>query len=119
VKAPIETWSNAWLNLPCAYWPVTGQSPTRIDGHSLPPILMLQGTLDAATPFEDAVHTHDLLPSSRMVIEQSGGSHGLYNRPQVHNACVDGYATAYLLTGAVPANDVVCSGHALPVPGGA
>ncbi|AHH97802.1 alpha/beta hydrolase [Kutzneria albida] len=116
VKAPIETWANVALNLPCAYWPVTGQRPTRIDGRGLPPILMLQGTLDGATPFEGAVRTHALLPSSHLVTEQGGGSHGLYNRPQVHNSCVDGYATDYFLRGAVPAGDVVCPGHALPVP---
>jgi len=116
VKAPIETWANVALNLPCAYWPVAGQQPTKIDGRGLPPILMLQGTLDGATPYEGAVRTHALLPSSHMVVEQGGGSHGLYNRPQVHNACVDGYATDYLLTGKVPVGDVVCPGHALPVP---
>jgi len=116
VKAPIETWANVALNLPCAYWPVNGAQPTRIDGRGLPPILMLQGTLDGATPYEGALRTHALLPSSRMVVEQGGGSHGLYNRPQVHNACVDGYATDYLLSGKIPAGDVVCPGHALPVP---
>jgi pimeloyl-ACP methyl ester carboxylesterase len=116
VKAPIETWANVALNLPCAYWPVASQQPMKITGRGLPPILMLQGTLDGATPYEGALRTHRLLPSSHLVVEQGGGSHGLYNRPQVHNACVDGYATDYLLTGKIPAGDVVCPGHALPVP---
>ena len=42
---------------------------------------------------------HQLLPSSRMIVEQGGGSHGIYNSYWVHNACVDNYATAYLLNG--------------------
>ncbi|MBV9846259.1 MAG: alpha/beta fold hydrolase [Kutzneria sp.] len=115
-KAPIETWSNAWMNLPCAYWKVPQQDPLVIDGHGLPPIMMLQGTMDAATPFEGAVRTHGLLPSSRMIIEEGGGSHGLYNEPWVGNSCLDGYATDYLLTGAVPVKDVVCPAHPQPVP---
>ncbi|AHI01105.1 alpha/beta hydrolase [Kutzneria albida] len=119
VKAPIETWSNAWMNLPCAYWKVPQQTPIKIDGRGLPPIMMLQGTMDAATPFEGALRTHGLIPSSRMIIEQGGGSHGLYNEPWVHNTCLDGYATNYLLTGAVPSADVTCAGHAQPVPAGA
>jgi pimeloyl-ACP methyl ester carboxylesterase len=115
-KAPLLTWSNAWLNLPCAFWPTLQPSPLRITGAGLPPILMLQGTLDAATPYQGALRTHQLLPSSRMIIEQGGGSHGLYNSPWVGNKCIDGYATAYWLTGAVPAADVNCAGHPLPDP---
>lgn len=115
-KAPINTWSNAWMNLPCAYWKAPQQTPLKIDGKGLPPILMLQGTMDAATPYEGALRTHALIPSSRMIIERGGGSHGLYNEAWVHNSCIDGYATDYLLKGSVPAKDVVCAGHSQPVP---
>jgi pimeloyl-ACP methyl ester carboxylesterase len=115
-KAPIETWANAWMNMPCAFWPLPQPSALRITGAGLPPVLMLQGTLDAATPYQGALRTHQLLSSSRMIIEDGGGSHGIYNTPWVHNTCVDGYATAYLLTGAVPPADVTCAGHALPDP---
>src|SRR5947207_1170526 len=68
-KAPLETWANTWSSLPCAYWPVPNRQPTAIDGHGLPPVLMLQATMDGATPFEGAVRTHDMVPSSRMIIE--------------------------------------------------
>ncbi|WP_328647465.1 alpha/beta hydrolase [Amycolatopsis sp. NBC_00348] len=115
-KAPLETWANTWSGLPCAYWPVPNRQPMAIDGRGLPPVLMLQATMDGATPFEGAVRTHDMVPSSRMIIESGGGSHGLYNRPQVRNACVDGYATDYLLTAAMPAADVVCPAHPEPTP---
>lgn len=115
-KAPLETYANAWMNLPCAYWKAPQQTPLTINGKGLPPIMMLQGTMDAATPFEGAVRTHQLIPSSRMIIEQGGGSHGLYNEAWVGNKCIDGYATDYLLKGQVPDKDVVCPGHPQPDP---
>ncbi|WP_052395660.1 alpha/beta hydrolase [Kutzneria sp. 744] len=115
-QAPLETWSNAWMNLPCAFWTSSQSSAMRITGAGLPPILMLQGTQDAATPYQGALRTHQLLPSSRMIIEQGGGSHGLYNSPWVGNTCIDGYATAYWLNGTVPAADVNCAGHPQPNP---
>ncbi len=116
-QAPIETWANAWMNLPCAFWPLPQPSSApRITGAGLPPIMMVQGTNDAATPYQGALRTHQLLPSSRMIVEDGGGSHGVYNEPWVHNTCVDDHVTAYLLTGAVPAADVHCPGHALPDP---
>ena len=50
--APFEAWDNAWFNAACAFWPVQGPSkPLQIKGAGLPGILMLQGTLDAATPY--------------------------------------------------------------------
>ncbi|MFC0438914.1 alpha/beta hydrolase [Kutzneria buriramensis] len=115
-RAPFETWGNAWMNLPCAFWRLPQPSALAITGRGLPPILMLQGTLDPATPYAGAVHTHQLLPSSRLITEDGGGSHGIYNSPWVNNRCVDGITTSYLLTGAVPAADVTCPGHPLPEP---
>ena len=55
----------------------TGPStPLRINGAGLPGILMLQGTLDAATPYAGAQAAHRLLPSARMVVVEGGGNHG-------------------------------------------
>jgi pimeloyl-ACP methyl ester carboxylesterase len=100
--APFEAWDNAWYNAACAFWPVRGPSaPLQIKGAGLAPILMLQGTLDAATPYPGAQVAHRLLPSSRMVVVEGGGNHGqsLASPP---NACVNGYLNRYLATGAVP-----------------
>ena len=56
VKAPFETWDNAWFNAACAFWPVHGPAkPMQIGAPGLPGILMLQGTLDAATPYAGAL----------------------------------------------------------------
>jgi pimeloyl-ACP methyl ester carboxylesterase len=100
--APFQAWDNAWFNAPCAFWPVKGPAePLQINGAGLPGILMLQGTLDAATPYAGAQNAHKLLPSARMVVVEGGGNHGqsLEDPP---NSCVQGYLNAYLATGALP-----------------
>ncbi len=100
--APFEAWDNAWFNAACAFWPVRGPAhPLRINGKGLPGILMLQGTLDAATPYAGAQRAHKALPSARMVVVEGGGNHGqsLASPP---NACVNGYLNRYLGTGALP-----------------
>ena len=116
--APFQAWDNAWFNAACAYWPVRGPAqPMQIKGAGLPGILMIQGTLDAATPYEGAQHAHRAMPSARMVVVEGGGNHGqsLGNPP---NMCVDGYLNDYLATGALPERpglvNAVCP--ALPAP---
>jgi pimeloyl-ACP methyl ester carboxylesterase len=101
-KAPFEAWDNAWYNAACAFWPVRGPAkPLQIKGAGLPGILMLQGTLDPATPYAGAQQAHKLLPSARMVVVEGGGNHG-QSLEQPPNSCVQGYLNAYLATGALP-----------------
>jgi pimeloyl-ACP methyl ester carboxylesterase len=120
--APFEAWDNAWFNAACAFWPVRGPAkPLQIRGSGLPGILMIQGTLDAATPYAGAQVAHRLLPSARMVVVVGGGNHGqsLANPP---NTCVDGYLNRYLATGALPDRpglvNAVCPALPPPAPGG-
>ncbi len=117
-KAPFETWGNAWFNAACAFWPVKGPAtPMHIDGARLPPILMLQGTLDGATPYQGALVARKLLPSARMVVVEGGGNHGqsLTTPP---NPCVLGYLSRYLGDGALPAGSgqVSATCPAMPAP---
>jgi len=101
-KAPFQAWDNAWFNAACAFWPVHGPAkPLQIKGAGLPGILMLQGTLDPATPYAGAQDAHKLLPSARMVVVEGGGNHG-QSMEQPSNSCVQGYLNAYLATGALP-----------------
>jgi pimeloyl-ACP methyl ester carboxylesterase len=101
-KAPFLAWSNAWFNAACAFWPVKGPAkPLQIKGGGLPGILMLQGTLDPATPYAGAQDAHKLLPSARMVVVEGGGNHG-QSLEQPSNTCVQSYLNAYLATGALP-----------------
>jgi pimeloyl-ACP methyl ester carboxylesterase len=100
--APFQAWDNAWYNAACAFWPYKGPSqPPQIKGAGLPGILMLQGTLDPATPYAGAQNAHKLLPSSRMVVVEGGGNHG-QSLEQPSNSCVQNYLNAYLASGALP-----------------
>ena len=119
--APFQAWDNAWFNAACAFWPVRGPAkPLQIKGAGLPGILMLQGTLDPATPYAGAQNAHKLLPSARMVVVEGGGNHG-QSLEQPSDACVQGYLNAYLATGALPeASGLVnatCPAVPAPTPG--
>jgi pimeloyl-ACP methyl ester carboxylesterase len=101
-QARYQAWDNAWFNAACAFWPVKGPArPLQIKGAGLPGILMLQGTLDAATPYQGAQSAHKLLPSARMVVVENGGNHG-QSLEQPANTCVQNYLNSYLATGALP-----------------
>ena len=114
--APFQAWDNAWFNAACAFWPVKGPArPLQIKGAGLPPILMLQGTLDAATPYAGAQNAHKLLPSARMVVVEGGGNHG-QSLESPANACVQNYLNSYLATGAVPENPGLVNATCAPVP---
>ncbi len=115
--APLMTWENAWYNAPCAFWPQRGGIPVRIDGKRLPGLLMFQATRDPATPYEGALVMHEALPTSRLVVEQGGGKHGLYALE--NNSCVDAHGTEYLLAGKLPRKDVTCPATPLPAPSAA
>ncbi|MFJ4342325.1 alpha/beta hydrolase [Streptomyces sp. NPDC088915] len=116
-KAPFSTWNNTWYNAPCAFWPVESLTPTDVRNDRLPPVLVLQATDDAATPYEGAVAAHRLLRRSSLVVEEGGGNHGV---TLAGNDCLDEHLAAYLATGRVPRGedgaeaDAVCA--ALPGP---
>jgi pimeloyl-ACP methyl ester carboxylesterase len=118
--APFEAWDNAWFNAACAFWPVQGPAkPFQVNGAKLPPVLMLQGTLDAATPYAGAQDAHRLLPTARMVVVEGGGNHGqsLETPP---DTCVQNYLDDYLATGALPEKpglvNATCAPTRDPVP---
>jgi pimeloyl-ACP methyl ester carboxylesterase len=116
--APFEAWDNAWFNAACAFWPVHGPAhPLQIRSAGLPGILMIQGTLDAATPYQGAQIAHRLLPSARMVVVKGSGNHG-QSLSQPPNTCVNQYLNAYLTTGALPERpgQVNATCRALPAP---
>ncbi|MFF3576271.1 alpha/beta hydrolase [Streptomyces mirabilis] len=113
--APFETWDNAWMNLPCAYWPVPRQKPlaVRTLPGALAPVLILAAERDAATPYEGAVELQRRLSGSVLVTENGAGTHGIAGGP---NQCVNGYLEAYLLEGRLPKRRVACAPHAEPKP---
>jgi pimeloyl-ACP methyl ester carboxylesterase len=120
--APFQAWDNAWYNAACAFWPVHGPAhPLQIKGSGLPAILMLQGTLDAATPYAGAQDAHKLLPSARMVVVEGGGNHGQSLQSPSDN-CVQGYLNSYLADGSLPGHpglvNATCPAVPDPAPGG-
>ncbi|MFF7948455.1 alpha/beta hydrolase [Streptomyces griseorubiginosus] len=114
-EAPFMTWSNAWYNAPCAFWPTDSLKPVNIANGKLPPVLLFQATNDAATPYQGGATVHRLLAGSSLVVEQGGGNHGI---TLSGNACLDKHLAAYLTDGRVPRGhgeaDAVCK--ALPDP---
>ncbi|WP_406296013.1 alpha/beta hydrolase [Embleya sp. NBC_00888] len=105
--APLVTWSNTWLNAPCAFWPVPARTPPTIDGHDLPPVLLIQGTRDPATPPAGAGALHHALPSSHLITVLGEGDHGILAFQP--NDCVLRAAAAYLTDGTLPAGrDTTC-----------
>ncbi|AZM56131.1 protease [Streptomyces sp. WAC 01529] len=113
--APFETWDNAWMNLPCAYWQAPRQQPldVRADGDELAPTLILAAERDAATPYEGARELHRRLANSVLVTEREAGTHGIGGGP---NECVNGYLEAYLLEGRLPVRRAACAPHKEPRP---
>ncbi|WP_326695657.1 alpha/beta hydrolase [Streptomyces sp. NBC_01387] len=111
---PFLTWSNAWMNLPCATWPAKQQTPVEVHtGKGLPPVLIVQSTRDAATPFQGAVDLHQRFKGSRLIIEKDAGSHGVTG---LVNPCINSRVDSYLLTGSTDRHDVTCAPHATPQP---
>lgn len=113
--APFETWDNAWMNLPCAYWPAPRQRPVdvRTDEGELPPTLILQAERDAATPYAGAEELNRRLRGSVLVTERDAGTHGIAGGP---NQCVNGHLEAYLLEGRLPVRRAACAPHKEPDP---
>ncbi|MFJ9349364.1 alpha/beta hydrolase [Streptomyces sp. NPDC101237] len=115
--APFETWDNAFMNLPCAYWPVPRQKAldVRTGPGELPPTLILQAERDAATPYAGALELNRRLADSVLVTERDAGTHGIGGGP---NKCVNGYLEAYLLEGRLPERRASCAAHPEPKPAG-
>jgi len=111
------TWSNAWFNAPCLYWPAKAGKPVNVNGTKVAPILLISETLDAPTPYSGALQARKLFPKSRLLALPGGTSH---SNSLNGNACEDNLIADYLLTGKLPARkkgngpDAVCA--PLPVP---
>ncbi|TGB14944.1 alpha/beta hydrolase [Streptomyces sp. MZ04] len=113
-KNPFLTWSNTWMNLPCATWPLKQREPVDVHpGKALPATLVVQSERDAATPYAGAVELHKRLHGSRLITEKDAGNHGVTG---LRNACVNERVDAYLLKGETGKKDVTCAAHEAPEP---
>jgi hypothetical protein len=115
--SPWLAWDITWSSASCAFWPVRGPAtPMKIGAAGLPGILLVQGTLDAATPYAGALAARRALPSARLVVVNGSGSHGqTLNLPA--DRCADTYLVKYLETGALPSGaGLVSATCAAPAP---
>jgi pimeloyl-ACP methyl ester carboxylesterase len=118
-SAPLITWANAWFNSPCLFWTAKARQPVAVDGRQVPGILLVDETLDAATPFEGSLEVRRRFPRASLLAEPGGTTHA----GSLHgNACVDGQVAAYLATGKLPPRtagdgaDTTCAPLPEPVP---
>ncbi|MFH7339192.1 alpha/beta hydrolase [Streptomyces sp. KHY 26] len=115
--APSETWDNAWMNLPCAYWPPrpgNGRRTCAPPPARCPPVLILAAERDAAAPYPGAPEMNRRPAGSLLVTERGAGTHGIGGGP---NGCVNGCTNDYLLKGRLPARNASCAPRAEPEPG--
>jgi pimeloyl-ACP methyl ester carboxylesterase len=94
-----------YSNLACAYWPVkpTGHpGPLTADG--APPILLVGGTGDPATPYAWAQAVNRQLAGS-VLLTRNGNGHTSYDASPCAHAAMD----AYLINLTLPAAGTVCS----------
>ena len=97
-------WS-VYSNLQCAYWPVkpkNPQGPLTVEG--APPILLVGGTNDPATPFSEAQSVNKQISGSILLTRQGNG-HTSYDA----STCAHQAEDAYLIALTVPAAGTVCS----------
>ncbi|MEU0370489.1 alpha/beta hydrolase [Streptomyces sp. NPDC006283] len=114
-RAPFETWDNAWMNLPCAFWPAPRQQPldVRTEPRELPDTLILAAERDAATPYAGALELQRRLAGSVLITEEDAGTHGI---GAGSNSCVNTYLEDYLLRGETPVRRASCAPHPEPDP---
>ena len=98
--APFVTWANAWFNAPCAFWLAPSGQPVNVDGSAAPPILLLDETLDAATPFPGSLEVRRRFPDASLIATVGGVNHA--NSLFGGVACVDDAVAAYLADGTLP-----------------
>ncbi len=97
-------WS-VYANLQCAYWPVKSKTPQGpLTAQGAPPILLVGGTNDPATPYADAQSVNRQISGSVLLTRQGNG-HGSYGT----SACITDAEDAYLIDLTVPAAGTVCS----------
>ena len=117
--APFETWGNSWYNAGCVYWPLKYQAPVEVDGSKAGPVLLIDETLDAATPYAGSLETRRRFPKSVLLAEPGGTSHA---NSLAGNACVDNAIARYLRDGVLPTRkpgngaDKVCAPLPQPKP---
>ncbi len=115
LRARAEDWAQeaptfgrylAWSEAACSRWPVAAEGgPRQVTASEAGPILVIGNTHDPATPLPWAQLVTDHMADAHLVIWDSDG-HTAYGNG---SDCVDDAVGAYLLDGALPAdNPLLC-----------
>ncbi len=121
-RAPFEAWGNAWFNAPCIYWAAPSSSLFTVNGSGIKNMLLIDETLDAATPFDGSLDARQLFPNSVLLAEPGGTNHA---DSLSGDLCVDSTVAVYLTSGALPTRnndarwDKTCAPLPPPVPSAA
>ncbi|MGW7056415.1 alpha/beta hydrolase [Streptomyces sp. NPDC054887] len=105
VFGPYLAWDLAgW----CASWPVEGEHVTpEVGAKGAPPVLVIGGKGDSATPYEGSLRmVEELGEGVGVQLTYEGEGHGAY---LTGNACITGAVDPYFLGGRVPAQRTTCS----------
>jgi len=94
-----------YSNLQCAYWPAKPKNPSGpLPINAAPPILLVGGTNDPATPYAEAQSVNSLIDRS-ILLTRKGNGHTSYDS----SACAHAAEDAYLIDLTLPAAGTVCS----------
>ena len=97
-------WS-VYGNLQCAYWPVKPQNAQgALTVAGAPPILLVGGTNDPATPYSEAQSVNRQIDGSVLLTRQGNG-HTSYDA----SSCAHSAEDAYLIALTLPAQGTVCA----------
>ncbi|MDR1432530.1 MAG: alpha/beta hydrolase, partial [Propionibacteriaceae bacterium] len=91
-------------NYLCPLWPVKPRPEVTITGPGAPPILVIGGTGDNATPYQYAEDMAEQLTSG-ILVTYEGEGHGTFGG---QSKCVDDIVIKYLVKGVLPKNGVKC-----------
>jgi hypothetical protein len=93
--------------MPCAFWAGRPRQPlVPITSAGPRDILLLDNTRDPATPYFGALGMRAALGRRAAFVTVNQGGHGVYL--VAPNTCANDLATAWLVTGALPAADQYC-----------
>ena len=118
-EAPFLTWGGFWYSMPCTFWPAKAAKPVTVDGSKVSSVLLINATLDGATPYAGALAVRKEFPAASLIAEVGATTHG---GSLQGNKCVDDAIATYLDTGAVPPRvagkgpDLKCDRLPQPVP---
>jgi pimeloyl-ACP methyl ester carboxylesterase len=92
---------------PCAFWPSSVDNRVLLSGNRSPGMLVLAATRDASVPVANSRAVAAAIHGSRLVTVDAQ-THAPF--PYFGNACLNGAAAGYLVTGVLPGTDITCGG---------